>query len=222
MFDPVSISVAFGAAQAAMNGVKKCVEFYREGKKLAQDVSGIADEVGAHLGKFLDAQEQLQDVQEELKKNPPKGKSLNSMALDNVLKMKQTEKFEAELRQMIIYEINEPGLWDAFSKERKRLRDEKQERIARELKEQVKQRLKRRQFLAKIENYLTYSLASVLVMIVFCALMFGLHLDYKAKQQEHFDRKVFEERFVKEPKLLDCWVILQGSDMLPSYCFKDK
>ena len=132
MIDPIS---AFAMAQAAIAGVRKCVDLYKEAKSVAADVTEITGEVSGHIGTFLEAKEVLEIATEEAKKKPPpKGVSLNKQAFDNIMRVRQLAEQEKELREFMIYQTpNLGGIWGEFEKERARLRKE-QEAAEREAK----------------------------------------------------------------------------------------
>ena len=110
----------------AFSAVKSGVAAYKEIKQTGGEVVKIVNELSTSLGSFFDHQEKAKKIDEELKKNPPKGKSLQSIALENVLRKKQLEQAEYDLRQMLIYE-SPPELgavWTEFEAERTRLQIE--------------------------------------------------------------------------------------------------
>jgi hypothetical protein len=125
MIDPIS---AFAMAQAAIAGVRKCVDLYKEAKSVAADVGEITADVTQHIGSFLEAKESLEIATEEAKKKPPpKGYSLNKMAFDNIIRVRQLQEQERELREFMIYQT--PGwgsIWSEFEEERARLRKEQE------------------------------------------------------------------------------------------------
>jgi cell shape-determining protein MreC len=107
----------------AFSAVKSGVAAYKEIKQTGGEVVKIVNELSGALGSFFDHQEQAKKVDEELKKNPPKGKSLQAIALENVLRRKQLEQAEYDLRQMLVYE-SPPELgavWTEFEAEKSRL-----------------------------------------------------------------------------------------------------
>ena len=141
--DPVT---AFAAAQAAVAGVKACVNLYKDAKSVGKDVSSIAHEVTSHLGKFFEAQEHVCKAGVEIENKLIKTKSVNAQALDNVMRVRQLQQFEQELKELLIYHTPLPGLWEDFQAERRRLREEiaEQERQERE-KEAKARKLKAKQ-----------------------------------------------------------------------------
>ena len=132
MIDPIS---AFAMAQAAIAGVRKCVDLYKEAKAVAGDVTEITGEVSGHIGAFLEAKEVLEVATEEAKKKvPPKGTSVNKQAFDNIMRVRQLAEQEKELREFMIYQTpGWGGIWGEFEAERARLRKE-QEAAEREAK----------------------------------------------------------------------------------------
>ena len=73
----------------AFSAVKSGVAAYKEIKQTGGEVVGIVNELSGALGSFFDHQDQAKKADEALKKNPPKGKSLQAIALENVLRKKQ-------------------------------------------------------------------------------------------------------------------------------------
>jgi hypothetical protein len=107
----------------AFSAVKSGVAAYKEIKQTGGEVVKIVNELSDALGSFFDHQEAAKKADEEIKKNPPKGKSLQAIALENVLRKKQLEQAEYDLRQMLVYE-SPPELgavWTEFEAERTRL-----------------------------------------------------------------------------------------------------
>ena len=110
----------------AFSAVKSGVAAYKEIKSTGGEVVKIVNELGGALGSFFDHQEKAHKEAEEQKKNPPKGKSLQAIALENVLRRKQLEQAEYDLRQMLVYE-SPPELgavWTEFVAERQKLTTE--------------------------------------------------------------------------------------------------
>ena len=123
--DPIT---AFAAAQASLAMIRKGVEFYKQCKAAAADVSEITSEVSGNIGKFMDSKEVVSEAarkakeQSEIPPEPGKMSNLNSQALNNVMMQIQLENAEKELREMLVYHT--PGLgavWTRFEKERERL-----------------------------------------------------------------------------------------------------
>jgi len=162
MIDPIS---AFAMAQAAISGVKKCVELYKEAKEVGADVVEITAEVTGHIGSFMEHSETMAKAVEESKKAPPaRGESLNKRAFDNIMKLRQLQAAEKELKDFLIYQT--PGwgaIWTEFEAERARLRKE-QESAEREAKKLHKR------LLGNVERSLKNIKLELSLASVFCAL----------------------------------------------------
>lgn len=162
MIDPIS---AFAMAQAAISGVKKCVELYKEAKEVGGDVVEITAEVTGHIGSFMEHSETMAKAVEESKKAPPaRGESLNKRAFDNIMKLRQLQEAEKELREFLIYQT--PGwgaIWTEFEAERARLRKE-QESAEREAKKP------QRTLYESAKNSLINTRSEWSLSSVFCAL----------------------------------------------------
>lgn len=116
----------FTLALAALSAVKQGIALYKDAKSTGSEVIEITRELSTSLGSFFDHQEQAIKQDEKTKKNPPKGKSLQAIALENVLRRKQLEQAEAELRELLVYQ-SPPELgavWTEFEKEREKLKKE--------------------------------------------------------------------------------------------------
>jgi len=166
--DPIT---AFAAAQAAVAGVKACVSLYKDAKAVGKDLSGIAHEVTSHLGAFFEAQEHVCKAGVEIEGKLVKTKSVNAQALDNVMRVRQLQQFEQELKELLIYHTPLPGLWEDFQAERRRIREEiaEQERLERE-KEARARKVKAKQREEDEVAALILILATLIVAIIAAVL----------------------------------------------------
>lgn len=130
MIDPVTI---FAACKAAHAGIKECVELYQNFKQDGKDVGEILNDVGLHLGNFFTHQESFKEAEKQAKSQPLKNVSINEEAMNRILRQQQIEQMETELREMIIYQVGMPGLWQKFTEMREIVRKER-EKIEREQK----------------------------------------------------------------------------------------
>ena len=111
MIDPISISVAFAAAQTAVKTIKAAV-------KLGKDVS----EMGGELNTFFSSSATVYSAQGagvKLKK-PKTAAELGAQALDTVMAANKLRVQEKELKELFIYTGNS-HLWDQMLEERTRL-----------------------------------------------------------------------------------------------------
>lgn len=180
--DPIS---AFAAAQASLAMIRKGVEFYKQCKAAAADVSSITSEISGHIGKFMDSKEVVTEAarkakeESEIPPDPDKISNLNSQALNNVMMQIQLENAEKELREMLIYQT--PGLgavWTRFEKERerlvavhKRVREEAEKRKKEEeVKARARARLRNRKIrktIREVQETIAWSFILIFVAFTF-------------------------------------------------------
>jgi len=117
----------FTLAMMAIGAVKSGVAMYKEAKSVGKEAMGVMSEISQGLGNFFEHQERAIKDDEEKKKNPPKGKSLQAIALENVIRRKQLEQAEHDLRHMLVYESPPElgAIYEDFVKERAKLMKDK-------------------------------------------------------------------------------------------------
>ena len=220
MIDPVS---AFALAQGAIKGVRALTALYKEAKQAGKEVADIASEVSGHVSKFMEGTENLQKAEIESKLAPPdKSKSIQAQAFENIMRRHELQKMETELREMLIYELDMPGVWKEFNAERHRLTVELEERMAQELKERRIKEARKSKRLEKIKIRAAITIAVLLWWVVFSSLMYGLYLNaQERKLMDQFNREIFERRWITDPDIIECWKLHQSTGMLPSFCRKD-
>jgi HEPN domain-containing protein len=124
MLDPIT---AFAAAQAAVAGVKAAINLYKDAKGVGKDVGSIAHEISSGLGKFFEAQEVVCKAGQEIEGKIIKTKSVDAQAFENVMRIRQLQEYEKELKELLIYQTPMAGLWEEFQMERHRIREKKAE-----------------------------------------------------------------------------------------------
>jgi hypothetical protein len=112
---------------AVLSAVKQGVAMYKDFKATGKEAYGVLHEISTGLGSFFEHSEKAKVEIKEKEKNPPKGKSIQAQALENIMARKQLEQAEYDLRQMLVYESPpELGdLWHQFEKEKNRLHADK-------------------------------------------------------------------------------------------------
>jgi len=128
--DPITI---FAACKAAHAGIRECIDLYQDFKKDGKDVSDIVGDIGKNLGAFFTHQESFKEAEKQSKLQPLKNVSINQEAMDRILRQQQLEQMETELRELIIYQVGMPGLWQKFTEMREIVRKER-EKLEREQK----------------------------------------------------------------------------------------
>ena len=108
----------------AFSAIKEGVAIYKEVAGTASDVNEIVTNISNHLGSFFTNQEKAVQELIEKKKNPPKGMSIQALALENVIARKRIAQAEVDLRELLIYHSGPflGSIWTEFVVERDRLR----------------------------------------------------------------------------------------------------
>jgi len=159
------------------------VAVYQDLKKTGSDLSKITSEVGGALSGFFKGQAELEaghektEVQREENKRKGIKDDLASQAIDNVMYLRQTKQFYADLERMVRWEMGQPDLWREFVDEYQRLLDQKAEDNARELhKKRVaewrRQKLKNKILDRALETGLVLFVAAYLIILMW---MINLH-----------------------------------------------
>jgi len=117
----------FMLAISAVSAIKQGVAMYKDAKNVGKEVMGIYTELSDSLGSFFDHQEKAIEEVKHKEKNPPKGKSIKAQALENVIKRKQLQQAEEDLKRTLIYDSPPElgALWTDFQAERAKLEKDK-------------------------------------------------------------------------------------------------
>lgn len=140
-------AAAFAMAQNAVAGIKK-------GIQLGKDIHGLTQQVMA----FFDAKDIIQKAANEDRIKA--GKSVESEALENVMRAKQMRDFEQELNRIFVLTGN-ADLWADMMSERARIRQERKAEAERAER-------KRRQIAARrkeIAEWVGYGIVAVVTVV---------------------------------------------------------
>jgi len=124
MLDPIT---AFATAQAAVAGVKAAINLYKDAKGIGKDVGSITNEITSGLGKFFEAQDVVIKSGQQIENKIIKTKSVDAQAFENVMRIRQLQEYEQELKELLIYHTPMAGLWQEFQMERNKIREKKAE-----------------------------------------------------------------------------------------------
>ena len=117
--------------QGAISGVRKLCALAKEAQEAGREVADLTGQVTGFVSKVLEGNDKLQKAEQELRDNPPKDKSLQVLAFEEVARKLELKKQYEELKNMIIYELGLPGgFWDDF--ENTLIRMEKEDADAKE------------------------------------------------------------------------------------------
>jgi hypothetical protein len=159
------------------------VAVYQDLKKTGNDLTKITSEVGEALSSFFKGQAELEtshekaEVQREDNRKKGIKDDLATQAIDNVMYLRQTKQFYADLERMVRWEMGQPDLWREIVEEYQKLLDQKSEQAARELHEKRvkawrRQRLKNRIVDRALETVLV---AFVVAYLIFLMWLISLH-----------------------------------------------
>ena len=182
--DPIT---AFALCKGAYEGIKGCVAVYQDLKKTGNDLTKITTEVGGALSKFfkghaeLEASHEKAEVQRE--DNQKKGikDDLATQAIDNVMYLRQSKQFYADLEKMVRWEMGMPDMWRDIVEEYQRLLDQKSEQAARELHEKRVKAWRRQRLKNQILDRVLETVAVVFVVAYLIGLMWIISLQNQGR-----------------------------------------
>ena len=170
--DPITIGLAFTAAQSAIGHIKQAIA-------LGKDVNSIIGQVGH----FFEAADQVHLASIQAK-HGAMGKTdaqLGRQALEFAMRSNQLREDERALKDMIYWQLGKPQIWQEMIAERTRLIKEK--RAGEEAIAKAKQAHKEK--MAKYFMITMYTIAFGLVVSAF--IMLGVQFYSMAEQQKEFE-----------------------------------
>jgi len=170
--DPITIGLAFTAAQSAIGHIKQAIA-------LGKDVNSIIGQVGH----FFEAADQVHLASIKAK-HGAMGKTdaqLGRQALEFAMHSNQLREDERALKDMIYWQLGKPQIWEEMIAERTRLMKEKRE--GEEAIAKAKQAHKEK--MAKYFMITMYTIAFGLVVSAF--IMLGVQFYSMAEQQKEFE-----------------------------------
>jgi hypothetical protein len=182
MIDPISISLAFSAAQSAISGIKQAIA-------MGKDINSIIGQVGH----FFESADAVHVASIKAKHNSI-GKTdaqLSRQALEFAMHSNKLREDERALKDMIYWQLGKPQIWEDMIKERTRLMKEKRE--GEEAVAKAKQAHKEK--MAKYMMISLYTIAFGLVISAF--VMLGVQFYSMAEEQ-----KAFEAAQIKRAKII--------------------
>ena len=170
--DPITIGLAFTAAQAAVGQIKQAIA-------LGKDIHGL---VGM-MGKFFEAADTVHTASIKAKVNNI-GKSdaeLGRQALEFAMHSNKLREDETALKNMIYWELGKPQIWEDMIRERTRLIKEK--RAAEQAVEEAKQKHKEK--MAHLFMVSLYFVGGA--VIIFAVILMSIQFYLKNQIiQQHF------------------------------------
>jgi hypothetical protein len=172
--DPITIGLAFSAAQSAVSQIKQAIA-------LGKDVNSLVGQ----MGQFFEAADTVHLASIKAKHGAI-GKTdaqLGRQALEFAMHSNQLKEDEAALKNMIYWELGKPQIWEEMVKERARLMKEKREGEEAVAKAQQEHKEK----MAKYTMIAGYIAGGAIAISAFA--MLGLQFYSMAEEQKELEAK---------------------------------
>ena len=181
--DPITIGLAFSAAQSAVSYIKQAIA-------LGKDVNSLVGQ----FGKFFEASDAIHRARSKVKAKASRlGKTdaeLGREALEIAMHSDALRQAERELKDMILWTLGKPEVWERMIKERTRLF---QERAEAEFEEEKRQ-LAHKKRMADQFMFAMYFIG--FAAFLFCFVMAGIGIYGAIEEQKIYERKVAERAAV--------------------------
>lgn len=188
--DPITIGLAFAAAQSAVGHIKQAIA-------LGKDIHSLT----AQFGKFFESADTVHIASTKSRVNNI-GKSdaqLGRQALEFAMHSNKLREDERALKDMILWELGKPQIWEDMIKERTRLMKEKlaAERAIEEENQKHKQ---------KMADLFMYGMMFVGgAVVLFAVLMGGISVYGAIEEKKEFEAKqakrvriIQQQRYARE------------------------
>ena len=182
--DPITIGLAFSAAQSAVSYIKQAVA-------LGKDVNSLAGQ----FSKFFESSDAIHRERSKVKAKASRlGKTdaeLGHEALQIAMHSDALRQAERELKDMILWTLGKPEMWEHMIKERTRLFKERAEAEF----EEEKRKLAHKKKMADMFIFAMYFIAGSIIL--FAIAMGGIGL-YGAMEE----KRIYEEKVAKRNLLI--------------------
>jgi hypothetical protein len=182
--DPITIGLAFTAAQSAVGYIKQAIA-------LGKDINSLSGQ----FSKFFESSDAIHRERTKIKaKGSRLGKTdaeLGHEALQIAMHSDALRQAERELKDMILWTLGKPEMWEHMIKERTRLFKERAEAEQAEAERELAHKKK----MADMFIFALYFIAGS--AIVFCIAMGGVAI-YGAAEE----KRIYEEKVAKRNLLI--------------------
>ena len=182
--DPITIGLAFTAAQAAVGYIKQAIA-------LGKDVHSLAGQ----FSKFFESSDAIHRERSKIKaKGSRLGKTdaeLGHEALQIAMHSDALRQAERELKDMILWTLGKPEMWEHMIKERTRLFKERAEAE----REDAERQLAHKKKMADMFIFAMYFIAG-------CAIVFAMTMGGVAVYGAVEEKRIYEEKVVKRNLLI--------------------
>lgn len=181
--DPITIGLAFSAAQAAVGQIKQAVA-------LGKDVHSLVGQ----FSKFFESSDAIHRERMKVSSKASRlGKTdaeLGREALEIAMHSDALRQAERELKNLIIWTLGKPEVWEKMIKERTRLFKERAEAEYEEEKRVLAHK-------KKVANQLIFGMYFLgFCVFIFCFVMAGIGIYGAIEEQKIYEKKVAERAAV--------------------------
>jgi hypothetical protein len=181
--DPITIGLAFSAAQSAVSYIKQAVA-------LGKDVNSLAGQ----FSKFFESSDAIHRERSKIKAKASRlGKTdaeLGHEALQIAMHSDALRQAERELKDMILWTLGKPEMWEHMIKERTRLFKERAEAE----REEAERQLAHKKKMADMFIFAMYFIAGS--AIVFAIAMGGIAIYGQMEEKRIYEQKVADRAAV--------------------------
>ena len=181
--DPITIGLAFSAAQSAVSYIKQAVA-------LGKDVNSLAGQ----FSKFFESSDAIHRERSKVKAKASRlGKTdaeLGHEALQIAMHSDALRQAERELKDMILWTLGKPEMWEHMIKERTRLFKERAEAEFEEEKRQLAHKKK----MADMFIFAMYFIAGA--VILFALAMASIAIYGAAEEKRIYEQKLAQRNLV--------------------------
>ena len=181
--DPITIGLAFAAAQSAVGHIKQAIA-------LGKDINSLVGQ----FSKFFESSDAIHRARSKVKAKASRlGKTdaeLGREALEIAMHSDALRQAERELKDMILWTLGKPEVWARMIEERNRLFKERAEAEFEEEKRQLAHKKK----MADQFMFAMYFIG--FAAFLFCFVMAGIGIYGAIEEQKIYERKVAERAAV--------------------------
>ena len=181
--DPITIGLAFSAAQAAVSHIKQAIA-------LGKDVNSLVGQ----FSKFFESSDAIHRARTKIQTKASRlGKTdaeLGKEALEIAMHSDALRQAEKDLKNLIIWNLGKPEVWEHMTKERIRLF---KERAIAEAEETNRQIQKKKDAADRVVFAMVFLCSSA---VVFCMVFVGIGIYGAMEEQKIYEKKVADRNAV--------------------------
>jgi len=181
--DPITIGLAFAAAQSAVGHIKQAIA-------LGKDINSLAGQ----FSKFFQSSDAIHRERSKVTAKASRlGKTdaeLGHEALQIAMHSDALRQAERELKDMILWQLGKPQIWEQMIKERTRLFKERAEA---EREEEARQLAHKKKIAEQIMFGMYFVAFSV---VIFAVIMMGVGIYGTMEEKRIYDEKVAKRNLV--------------------------